>query len=173
MRISKTARLIFALALLAAVGAHTASAKTADAMATFTTIDGRKIALSNLRGKIVLVNFWATTCTVCMAEMPELIATYRKYQPRGLEVVAVAMPYDDPQQVRQYAAKQGLPFPVVFDQGGALARDYEQVKVTPVTFIIDRSGQRISKTVGIIDFAKLRAFLDISLPADPASHHNQ
>lgn len=171
MRISKAARLVAALVVLAAVAAGTyiAFPKPADATAAFTTIDGRRIALSDLRGKIVLVNFWATTCGICMAEMPELIATYRQYQPRGLEVIAVAMPYDDPQQVRQYAAKQALPFPVVFDQGGALTRDYEQVRVTPVTFVIDQSGQRISKTVGIIHFATLRAFLDASLPNGRAS----
>ncbi|WP_157779607.1 TlpA disulfide reductase family protein [Cupriavidus pauculus] len=157
--------------MLAAVAAGTYAVfpKPVDSTAAFTTIDGRRIALSDLGGRIVLVNFWATTCGTCLAEMPELIAIYRQYQPRGLEVIAVAMPYDDLQQVRQYAAKQALPFPVVFDQGGALARDYEQVQVTPVTFVIDPSGQRISKTVGVINFAKLRAFLDASLPAGRAS----
>ena len=175
MRISKAARMVAALVVLvaAAAGTYAVYPKPAAATAAFTTIDGRQIALSDLRGKIVLVNFWATTCGICMAEMPELIATYRQYQPRGLEVIAVAMPYDDPQQVRQYAAKQALPFPVVFDEGGALARDHEQVRVTPVTFVIDQSGQRISKTVGILHFAKLRAFLDASLPSSRTSQQNQ
>ncbi|MGX0137702.1 TlpA disulfide reductase family protein [Cupriavidus metallidurans] len=167
MRFSKAARAVAALAVLAAVAAGTYAVfpKPTDSTAAFTAIDGRRVALSDLHGKIVLVNFWATTCGICLAEMPELIAIYRQYQPRGLEVIAVAMPYDDLQQVRQYAAKQAVPFPVVFDQGGALARDYERVQATPVTFVIDPSGQRISKTVGVINFAKLRAFLDASLPA--------
>lgn len=175
MRISRAVRLCATFAVFAAVasGSYAAFQKTAGATAAFTTIDGRRIALSDLRGKIVLVNFWATTCGVCLAEMPELIATYRQYQPRGLEVIAVAMPYDDPQQVRQYASKQGLPFPVVFDKGGALARAYEQVSMTPVTFVLDPSGQRISKTVGIINFAKLRTFLDASLPASSTLQKNQ
>lgn len=168
MRINKAVRVVTTLAVLVAVAAGTYAIfqKPADATTTFTTIDGRRIAWSDLRGKIVLVNFWATTCSICMAEMPDLVATYRQYQPRGLEVIAVAMPYDDPQQVRQYAAKQALPFPVVFDQGDRLTHDYEQVRVTPVMFLINRSGQRISKTTGIINFAKLRAFLDASLSSE-------
>lgn len=172
MRNNRIATALLALALLAAtaIGAQAVRGAAASGEpAAFITIDGRHIGAADLRGKIVLVNFWATTCQICMAEMPDLVATYRQYRPRGLEVIAVAMPYDDVHAVRRYAAQQALPFPVVFDHGGALVRAYEQVKATPVTFILGPSGQRISKTVGIIDFTKLRAFLDTSLPAAPAS----
>lgn len=171
MRINSVSRWILALAMLVSVaaGAYAVLQEPRASDAAFTTISGQRIASSELRGKIVLINFWATSCGICMAEMPELIATYRQYQPRGLEVIAVAMSYDDLQQVRQYAESQALPFPVVFDQSGTLARDYEQVRVTPVTFVLDPSGQRISKTVGVINFAKLRAFLETSLATGRAS----
>lgn len=167
MPISKATRLIVMLVVLVSVaaGAYALRQKPAASTETFTTISGQQIALNDLRGKIILINFWATSCGICMTEMPDLIATYRQYQPQGLEVIAVAMPYDDPEQVRLYAARHTLPFPVVFDKGGDLARDYGQVKVTPVTFIIDKSGQRISKTIGIINFSKLRAYLDTALAA--------
>ena len=66
----------------------------------------------------------------------------------------------EPEQIRAYMAKRSLPFPVVFDRDGALAREFEGVRATPTTFLIDRAGKRISKTVGIIDFEKLRAFLE-------------
>ena len=89
-----------------------------------------------------------------------MISTYRRYRNRGFEVIAVAMRYDEPELIDAYVAKQRLPFPVVFDRDGALAREFEGVRATPTTFLIDRSGKRISKTVGIIDFAKLRAFLE-------------
>ncbi len=126
----------------------------------FTTLDRKKIGPGELRGKLVLVNFWATSCGVCLQEMPDLIATYRRYRSRGLKVIAVAMYYDEPEQIRAYMAKHRMPFPVVFDRDGALAKEYEGVRATPTTFLIDRSGKRISKTVGIIDFDKLRAFLE-------------
>lgn len=126
----------------------------------FTTLDGKKIRPGELRGKLVLVNFWATSCGVCLQEMPDLIATWRRYRSRGFEVIAVAMSYDEPEQIRAYMAKRSLPFQVVFDRDGALAREFEGVRATPTTFLIDRAGKRISKTVGIIDFEKLRAFLE-------------
>ena len=134
--------------------------KPATPALVFATLSGQRIDLADLRGKIVLVNFWATSCGICMAEMPDLVATYRQYRERDFEVIAVAMPYDDLQQVRAYAAKQGLPFPVVFDTDGRLAHEFDQVGATPTTFLIDRSGRRISKTVGSINFGKLRAFLE-------------
>lgn len=165
MRTNKLGRLIIAavLSISAAAAVYALLQKPAASAATFTTISGKKIALDDLRGKIVLINFWATSCGICMAEMPELIATYRQYQKQGFEVVGIAMSYDDLDKVRQYVAKQALPFPVVFDKSGDLARDYGQVKATPTTFVIDKSGQRVSKTIGIINFDKLHAFLDSAL----------
>ena len=126
---------------------------------TFTTIEGQQIRLSDLRGKVVLIHFWATSCGICLVEMPDLIQTYQQFRKRGFEVIAVAMHYDQPGDIKAYVRKQGLPFPVVFDQDGKLAREFDQVGATPTTFLIDASGRRISKTVGIIDFGKLRAFL--------------
>ena len=127
---------------------------------TFTTIEGQQIRLNDLRGKIVLINFWATSCGICREEMPDLIKTYQQYRKRGFEVIAVAMHYDKPDDIRAYVRKQGLPFPVVFDRDGSLAREFDQASVTPTTFLIDGSGRRVSKTLGIIDFGKLRAFLE-------------
>lgn len=150
----------WALLAVALAAPWHAPAQTAPVVPAFTTLDGKKIRLGDLHGKLVLVNFWATSCGICLQEMPDLIATWRRYRSRGLEVIAVAMYYDEPEQIRAYMAKHSLPFPVVFDRDGALAREFEGVRATPTTFLIDRSGQRISKTVGIIAFDKLRAFLE-------------
>ena len=152
-------RLRWAMLVIALSAALNAQAAATPAL-TFTTMEGQQIRLSDLRGKIVLINFWATSCGICLAEMPDLIQTYRQYRKRGLEVIAVAMHYDQHGDIRAYVRKQGLPFPVVFDRDGSLAREFEQVSVTPTTFLIDGSGRRISKTLGIIDFGKLRAFLE-------------
>jgi peroxiredoxin len=146
--------------LVIALSATLTTPALASAALTFTTIEGKQIRLSDLRGKIVLINFWATSCGICLKEMPDLIRTYQQYRTRGFEVIAVAMHYDQPDDIRAYVRKQGLPFPVVFDKDGKLAHEFDQVGGTPTTFLIDGSGRRISKTVGIIDFGKLRAFLE-------------
>lgn len=150
----------WALLTVALAASWQAPAQAAPESPAFTTLDGEEIRLGNLRGKLVLVNFWATSCGVCLAEMPDLVQTYRQYRSRGFEVIAVAMHYDEPEQIRAYVAKHGLPFLVVFDRDGALAREFEGVGATPTAFVIDRSGQRISKTVGAIDFDRLCAFLE-------------
>ena len=147
---------VLAIALSAPLSAQAA----APPVPPFTTMEGKQIRLSDLRGKIVLINFWATSCGICLKEMPDLIRTYQQYRTRGFEVIAVAMHYDQPGDISAYVRKQGLPFPVVFDKDGKLAREFDQVAATPTTFLIDGSGRRISKTLGIIDFGKLRAFLE-------------
>ena len=152
---------VLVIALGAALGAH---AQTAAAPAlTFATVNGQQIRLSELRGKIVLINFWATSCAICLAEMPDLIQTYQHYRKRGLEVIAIAMPYDESALIKPYVAKHGLPFPVVWDAKGDIGRSLGNVKATPTTFIVDKKGRLISQTVGIIDFEKLRGLLDDAL----------
>ena len=162
MEFNKIRRVLLWVGVSLAVGAaaYAFIQKLALPTTTFTTINGQKIALNDLRSKIVLINFWATSCGFCMQEMPELIATYRQYQKQGFEVIAVAVSYDDPVKVRAYAAQQQLPFPVVFDKDGELAHEFDQVSATPTTFLIDKSGKLISRTPGIINFGNLRAFLD-------------
>ena len=127
---------------------------------TFTTIDGRTIRLQDLRGKTVLVKFWATSCTICLAELPDFIQTYQQYRNRGLEVIAVAMPYDQADLIKRYMAKYEVPFPTVWDRGGDIGKSFGGIIGTPTTFIVDKNSRLISKTIGPIDFEKLRKFLD-------------
>lgn len=159
--------IVVAAALIAFAAGYGFFRETAKPTGTFTTLDGKQIRLADLRGKVVLINFWATSCGICMAEMPDLAATYLQYRNRGFEVIAVAMHYDEPELVKGYATKQGLPFPVVFDKDGELAREFDRVGATPTTFLIDQAGGRVSKTVGIINFDKLRAFLESAASAAP------
>lgn len=160
----RSAAAMAALVLLGA--AATAYALTQRAAApvtpavTFATLDGRQIKLQDQRDKVVMVIFWATSCPICMGEMPDLIETYRQYRARGFELIAVAMAYDDPEQVRKFARGKGLPFPVVLDTGGSLARAFDDTRVVPTAFLIDRKGNLVSRTLGAIDFPKLRQYLD-------------
>ena len=129
----------------------------------FTSLKGEKIALENLRGKVVLVNFRATDCPGCVVEMPQLVDTYKKYKDRGLETVAVAMSYDPPNYVLAYASDKGLPFPVALDPQGQLAKAFKDVQLIPTTFVIDKQGRILQQTVGVMDFPKLHALLEQEL----------
>jgi peroxiredoxin len=130
---------------------------------TMTTIAGQQIKLSELQGKVVLVNFWATDCPGCIKEMPDLIKTYNDYRNKGFELVAVAMSYDPPNHVLNYTEKNALPFPVVHDSYGEIAASFNDVRVTPTAFILDKEGKVIRRIIGELDFAALHQLLNDQL----------
>lgn len=130
---------------------------------TFVNLQGEKISAQSLRGKLVMVNFWATSCSTCVAEMPEMVATYNKYHGQGLEFVAVAMSYDPPNYVLNYAETRHLPFHVALDVQGKLAQAFGDVKLTPTTYLIDRQGNILKRYVGQPSFKELHALLDKAL----------
>ena len=126
---------------------------------TFTNLKGEKISSQSLRGKVVLVNFWATSCSTCVAEMPSMMATYDKFHDKGLEFVAVAMSYDRPDYVVNYAETRKLPFHVALDLKGQIADAFGDVKLTPTTFLIDKDGNIIKRFIGQPSFPELHALL--------------
>jgi peroxiredoxin len=134
----------------------------------YTLLDGRQAGLTDLRGKVVLVNFWATTCAICIREMPQLVATHQRYASQGLETLAVAMAYDPPASVAQYAESRHLPFAVVIDNTGALARAFDEVKATPTSLLIDRRGRIVQRVVGAPDFGQLHRRIE-ALLAEPGA----
>ena len=129
----------------------------------FTTIEGKKISMPSLKGKVVLVNFWATDCRACVTEMPALASTYNLYKAQGFEVIAVAMPYDPPAQVFNYATQKKLPFPVMDDGFGEMTAKFDDVNVTPTTYIYNQQGKLIQYTIGTLNFKKLHQLLDREL----------
>ncbi len=155
--------MVVGIVATAAVDAYALWPRNALDDVTFITLKGERIQLRDLRGKIVLVNFWATTCPACVKEMPELVKTYERYRARGLEIVAVAVSYDPPALVKEFAAKNGLLFPVVPDTQEEIAKAFGGVKVVPTTFVLDKKGQLVSRTLGMIAFDKLHVFLDEQL----------
>ncbi|HEY0563094.1 MAG TPA: TlpA disulfide reductase family protein [Methylophilus sp.] len=130
---------------------------------TFTTLEGKKISMQSLKGKIVLVNFWATDCPGCIKEMPDLINTYNTYKAKGFEVIAVAMPYDPPAQVLNYSKQKALPFPVMHDGLSEMTNAFGGVNLTPTTFIYDKQGHRLQRVMGELDFASLTQLLNKEL----------
>lgn len=125
----------------------------------FTTLDGKKISMQDLRGKTVLVNFWATDCSGCIKEMPALIETYNQYKSKNFEVIAVAMPYDPPAQVLNYSKEKALPFAVMHDGYGEMVRAFGNVNLTPTSFVYDAKGNRLQKVIGELNFAELRSLI--------------
>jgi len=132
---------------------------------TYTSLSGEKITSQSLRGKVVMVNFWATSCATCIKEMPDMVKTYNKFQGRGLEFVAVAMSYDPPNYVLNYARTRSLPFKVALDSDGSVAKAFGDIKLTPTTFVIDKQGNIVKRYVGEPDFAELHQLLDKALAA--------
>jgi len=130
--------------------------------ATFTLLSGQKVSTADLKGKVYLVNFWATSCTTCMHEMPEMIQTYNRFKGEGLEFVAVAMNYDAPVYVANYAQTRQLPFKVAMDDGSA-AKQFGNVQLTPTTFVIGRDGKILKRYVGEPQFAELDQLLQKAL----------
>jgi peroxiredoxin len=127
---------------------------------TFVLLDGSKKTTADLQGKVTLVNFWATSCTTCVAEMPSIVATFNKYQSRGFQTIAVAMSYDPPSYVVNYAHTRKLPFDVAIDNTGAVAAAWGDVKLTPTTYLVNKKGEVIKRYVGAPDFEALHKLIE-------------
>ncbi|NBX04880.1 MAG: TlpA family protein disulfide reductase, partial [Betaproteobacteria bacterium] len=97
----------------------------------------------------------ATSCNVCMAEMPQMVELFQAYRDQGFATVAVAMAYDPPAAVIRYSESRQLPFDVVIDNTGAVARAWGGVEATPTSFLVNRRGQIVQHWVGAPDFALL------------------
>lgn len=130
------------------------------------TIGARRLSLADLRGRVVIVNFWATWCVECRPEMPVLDRLYRDLGPRGLAVVGVNAREQGP-VVERYARELALTFPLVLDPAGETSARYGVVGL-PTTFIVARDGRAVAFGVGPREWAGAtgRALLD-KLLAEP------
>lgn len=126
----------------------------------YTVLDGTRLNLAQLKGKVVLVNFWATSCTTCVHEMPQVIATFEKYRQRGFDTLAVAMEYDAPAAVADFAESRKLPFAVAIDNTGEIAERFGEVRLTPTSLLINKRGEIVKRYVGEPDFAALQALVE-------------
>ena len=127
---------------------------------TFVLLDGSKQTTAGMQGKVTLVNFWATSCVTCVAEMPSLVSTYNKYKAQGYDTLAVAMRYDPPSYVVNYTETRKLPFKVAIDNTGANAKAWGDVQLTPTTFLVNKRGQIVKQFVGQPDFAALHLLIE-------------
>jgi len=117
---------------------------------TLKDIHGKALSLSSLRGKVVLINFWATWCPPCKAEMPSMNKIYHEMRAQGFEVIAVSTD-NSLSTVKDFLARNRLDFPVLFDENKAVSRQY-RVFSMPTTFLIDRNGMIVEKFYGEEDW---------------------
>lgn len=127
---------------------------------SYVLLNGQKLDSANWQGKVMLVNFWATSCTTCVHEMPQIIATHEKFKQRGFDTLAVAMSYDPPAYVSMFAETRKLPFNVAIDNTGEIARQFGDVRLTPTTVLINKQGEIVKRFVGEPDFAALHALIE-------------
>lgn len=132
---------------------------------TYTLLDGRKSDLASLRGRVVLVNFWATDCAPCVAEMPQLAETWRKLSPAGFDTLAVSMANDPPFAVSNFAQSHHLPFGVAIDNTGEIEARFGGVRYTPTSILIDKQGRITARWIGATDIPQLEKQIEALLKA--------
>lgn len=130
----------------------------------FITLDGAVFAMPSLRGKTVLISFWATSCNICRAEIPALMALYKELKPKGLEIIGVAMPYDPPNRVLKYAKQIKIPYPISLDVEGKITRAFGDISVTPTLVLVDAQGKIRSQSSGYTDMNALKMKIEALLP---------
>lgn len=171
MKSSGFVKRVFAVALMFAVTLFTAgfglsgcsAQRELAPEASYTLLSGAKESTSSMKGKVYILNFWATTCVTCVKEMPEIVSTYNKFAAQGFDVLAVAMSYDPPAYVLNFAETRKLPFKVALDNTGAAAKVFDGVRVTPTSYLIDKQGRIAKRWVGEPDFAALHQEIEALL----------
>lgn len=160
---------LFALGLVLMAGASVAAEMeampSADPVfaATLADFDGKPVPLAELKGKRVVLNFWATWCGPCRTEIPHLIEAQEKYGPRGIMFIGAAVE-DNADSVRDFGKAYGINYPVAMagkDQGIALLRALgNKIAGLPFTIVLDRQGNIVAAKRGIMTPARLQQILD-------------
>jgi thiol-disulfide isomerase/thioredoxin len=122
------------------------------------TLDGRNLRLDELRGRPVILDFWATWCAPCRASMPHLSTMQVRYGTRGLVIVGLSVDDGPPQEVRRFAERLRLRFPVAL-ASESLLDDYGPIRSIPTTIFIDRRGRIVRRVVGYVDAETLEGFV--------------
>jgi peroxiredoxin len=111
---------------------------------TLTDLNGKPWTLKDLKGKVVMLNFWATWCPPCRKEMPDLENLYRQFEPQGLVILGISD--DEPEKVREFVQKQGTTYPVLLDPGSKV-NELLHIQGIPKTFVYDREGKIVAQSI--------------------------
>jgi thiol-disulfide isomerase/thioredoxin len=149
--------ILFCLSLSLATGAQAKGF-------TFTDHTGKKLTLSDYRGKWVLINFWATWCPPCLKEIPDLVSLYESRS--DVMVIGIAMDYSDPKTVLKYVKSMSIPYPIVLGDR-KIAAQIGPVSMLPTTYVFDPSGNPAVYKVGLVSRESLEEFMRESSATKP------
>jgi len=121
---------------------------------TVTSLDEKTISLNSLKGKVVILNFWATWCPPCRAEIPEFVRFYRDYKKEGVEIIGLGV-NDSDAALQKFGRENRINYPVANDKGNQVSSLYGGIRSIPTTFVIDRKGVIRDMRVGGIDRQEL------------------
>jgi peroxiredoxin len=123
---------------------------------TLKTLEGGTVSLEDYRGKLIFLNFWATWCPPCRAEMPSMQKLWENFKEEGFVILAIDI-QEDSGLVSSFVNERGLSFPVLLDEKGKVSRSYG-IRGIPTTFLLNPEGEIIGKAVGARDWASEESF---------------
>lgn len=129
-------------------------------------VKGGKLSLASLRGKAVVINFWATWCAPCKIEIPWLVELQNKYGPRGLQIVGVAEDDSGKDSIAAFAREMGMNYPVLLADENIATR-YGNVEGLPTTFYIGRDGRVVEHSAGLTGYSEIEESIQKALAAPP------
>ncbi len=131
---------------------------------TLETLDGKKMTLADLRGKVIVLNFWATWCTPCKVEMPWLIDFQKQYASQGVQIVGIAEDDSGKEKISAFAREMQVNYPILLDEGD-VADKYGNIENLPTTFYISRTGTIVESASGIAGKPDIDAAIQKALSA--------
>ena len=135
---------------------------------TLTALDGSSFTLSDHRGEVVILNFWATWCLPCLAEMPTLEALHQELGDAGLRIVGISQDTGGADEIRPFAEQLAVSYPLLPDPAFNVSTRYGGVPVLPTTIVVDREGRIVESEYGALTRRKLLAMIDGLLPVSAA-----
>jgi thiol-disulfide isomerase/thioredoxin len=142
-------RIVFAATLIAFLSATVLGQKLAAPQFELRDVNGRIVRLSDYRGKVVVINFWATWCPPCRAEMPELVRLQREHAKQGLQIIGITYPPENKDRVRRFARSLKVNYPIILGTRQIKAR-FSSDETLPLTIVIDRDGKVTDIISGIL-----------------------
>lgn len=147
---------LFGIALLAAVVSYESKAAAVKSSNTsepapnweLTDLSGKPVRSADLKGKVVILNFWATWCGPCRTEIPDFIALQKQYGQQGLVIVGASVDQAGPDVVKKFVQQQGMNYPVALADS-KMQKAFGGIEAIPTTFVIDRSGNIVGRHVGL------------------------
>lgn len=129
---------------------------------TLPTTDGKQVKLSDYRGKVVIVDFWATWCAPCRKSIPDLIALKKEFGPKGFEIIGISVDTDSKADVAPFVKKNGINYPVVFGNM-QVYQQYGGIRFVPTSFVIDKEGKIVKRYEGLVPIDTFRKDINGSL----------